>query len=166
MDPIVFCPIGIIHSPHKRSEEIPIQPVYAGGIQGRAELFPKYADGLQDLNGFSHVYLIYHFHKTTTSRLIVTPFLDDSPRGVFATRAPCRPNAIGLSLVHLLRIDGCTLYLEDIDILDDTPLLDIKPYVARFDSRADARCGWTEEVDEATASKRGLRRHGRACGDA
>jgi len=156
---ITLRPIGVIHSPHKRAEETPIQPVYAQGIEGSVEIFPEYADGLRDLEGFSHIYLIYHFHRAGPARLIVKPFLEDVPRGVFATRAPVRPNPIGLSLVRLVRREGNVLYLEDVDILDGTPLLDIKPYVSRFDSRENARCGWQEGVDEGTARVRGRRQY-------
>ena len=104
--------------------------------------------------------LIYWFHKATTTKLVVTPFLDDTPRGVFATRAPCRPNPIGLSVVRLLQREGNVLHLQDVDILDGTPLLDIKPYVTRFDCREGARCGWQDGVDEETARRRGRRGYG------
>ena len=154
---MTFQPIGIIHSKHTRSEATPIQPIYARGIPGQAEIYPEYADGLRDLDGFSHIYLLYHFHKSGPPHLIVTPFLDDTPRGVFATRAPRRPNPIGLSLVRLVQIAGRILYLEDVDILDGTPLLDIKPYTPRFDLREDVRCGWQEGISEAEAQQRGRR---------
>ena len=153
-------PIGIIHSPHKEAEETPIQPVYARGIEGTAEIFPAYIDGLRDLEGFSHIYLLYHFHKARPAKLIVKPFLEDTPRGVFATRAPCRPNPIGFSVVRLVKIEGHVLRLEDVDVLDGTPLLDIKPYVSRFDHRENVRCGWQESVDEETARTHGRRRYG------
>lgn len=157
---IALRPLGVIHSPHKKAEETPIQPVYARGIKGTAELFPEYVDGLRDLEGFSHIYLIYHFHRVDCTRLLVKPYLEDVLHGVFATRAPCRPNAIGLSLVRLCRIEGAVLYLEDVDVLDGTPLLDVKPYIPRFDTRENARCGWQEDVDEQTAQVGGRRRYG------
>ncbi len=120
-------------------------------------MFAEFAAGLRDLEGFSHVFLIYHFHRAGTAALSVRPFLQDVERGVFATRSPRRPNPIGLSLVRLLGRDGPVLHIEGTDILDGTPLLDIKPYVARFDGVNESRDGWQEEVDEATAKKRGKR---------
>jgi tRNA-Thr(GGU) m(6)t(6)A37 methyltransferase TsaA len=154
---IVYTPIGIIHSEHHLPEKPPIQPVYARGCPGRAEIFAEFAEGLRDLDGFSHLYLIYHFHQAGTARLVVKPFLQDVDRGVFATRAPCRPNAIGLSVVELVSRAGNVLYFDGADILDGTPLLDIKPYTAKFDIFKTARNGWQDEVDEATARHRGRR---------
>lgn len=151
-------PIGMIHSPHRRAEETPIQAVHARGVRGRAEVLPEYADGLRDLEGFSHMFLIYWFHKACSPQLIVKPFLDDATRGVFATRAPCRPNPIGLSTVRLVEREGNVLHLEDLDVLDGTPLLDIKPYVARFDRHDNTRSGWIEDIDEETARRLGSRR--------
>lgn len=154
---VTLHPIGVIRSPHRRAGETPIQPVYARGVRGRVEILPQYAEGLRDLDGFSHVYLLYRFHEASATRLTVKPFLDTQARGVFATRAPCRPNPIGLSLVRLVGCEANVLHIEDVDVLDGTPLLDIKPYVTRFDYRADARCGWQETVDEQTARVRGRR---------
>lgn len=105
-------------------------------------MLPEFARGLQDLDGFSHIILIYHFHLSKGYSLTVKPFLDDIPRGVFATRAPKRPNSIGMSVVRLVRVEGSTLYIEDVDIVDSTPLLDIKPYVPEFDFRKAERIGW------------------------
>lgn len=149
--------IGVVRSPHTVADQTPIQPVFAQGVPGRAEIRPQYAAGLQDLDGFSHVWLLYWFHQAGPTRLIVQPFLQDAEHGVFATRAPTRPNPIGLSLVRLVRREGCVLHLEDVDVLDGTPLLDIKPYVPCFDYRADARTGWLETVDEQEARRRGQR---------
>lgn len=101
--------IGIIHSEHLVPAETPIQPIYAQGCAGRVEVLPAYAEGLQDLEGFSHIYLVYHMHKAGPAQLVVRPFLEDAPHGVFATRAPCRPNAIGLSVVRLVRREGSVL---------------------------------------------------------
>jgi tRNA-Thr(GGU) m(6)t(6)A37 methyltransferase TsaA len=154
---IIYKPIGVIHSEHAIAEETPIQPAYAKGCCGRAEIFPEYEEGLRDLDGFSHIYLIYHFHLSESVKLIVKPFLQDVERGVFATRAPSRPNMIGLSIVELVRREGNVLYLDGVDILDGTPLLDIKPYIARFDCVQTFRNGWQDEVDEETARKRGKR---------
>lgn len=154
---IVYKPIGVIHSEHTRPEKTPIQPVFAQGCMGWAEIFLEYAEGLRDLDGFSHVYLLYHFDRAAPVRLKVKPFLQDVERGLFATRAPCRPNAIGLSIVELVRREGTVLHLDGVDILDGTPLLDIKPYTARFDRIEGTRNGWQDEVDEKTARARGCR---------
>jgi tRNA-Thr(GGU) m(6)t(6)A37 methyltransferase TsaA len=158
-DSVSFRPIGVIRSGHTVPDRTPIQPVYASGCAGRAEVFPELAEGLCDIEGFSHLYLLYVFHRTGPCRLTVKPFLQDVDHGVFATRAPCRPNPIGLSVVRLTRREGCILHLEDVDVLDGTPLLDIKPYVARFDRVETDRNGWQDGVDEATARKRGSRSH-------
>ncbi len=154
---IQYKPIGVIHSEHIIADETPIQPAYAKGCRGRAEIFPEYEEGLRDLDGFSHIYLIYHFHRSKSVKLTVKPFLQDVERGVFATRAPSRPNAIGLSIVELVSREGNILYLDGVDILDGTPLLDIKPYIARFDCVQTLRNGWQDEVDEETARQRGKR---------
>jgi tRNA-Thr(GGU) m(6)t(6)A37 methyltransferase TsaA len=160
MNEITLHPIGTIHSPHTEAAKTPIQPSFAAGIPGTAEIDPAYEEGLADLEGFSHVWLIYLFDRVDTPRLTVSPYLEDVSHGVFATRAPCRPNPIGLSVVRLVRREGCTLHLEDMDIVDGTPLLDIKPYVGRFDAREGVRCGWLDQVDETTAKQRGRRGHG------
>jgi tRNA-Thr(GGU) m(6)t(6)A37 methyltransferase TsaA len=154
---ITYRPIGVIRSENVSPEKTPIQPVYAKGCKGWAEIFPEFADGLRDLEGFSHVCLIYHFHRAAPAKLIVKPFLQDIERGVFATHAPCRPNAIGLSVVELVRREGNALHLDGVDILDGTPLLDIKPYTARFDCLETTRNGWQDEVDEKTARQSGRR---------
>lgn len=154
---IVYHPIGIIHSEHTLPENTPIQPAYAVGCRAVAEIYAEYAKGLDDLEGFSHIYLIYHFHRAEPARLTVTPFLADESLGVFATRINCRPNPIGFSIVRLIERRDHILLLEDVDILDQTPLLDIKPYVARFD-RIDATAGgWQDRVDEKNAQVRGRR---------
>ncbi|MDO9585926.1 MAG: tRNA (N6-threonylcarbamoyladenosine(37)-N6)-methyltransferase TrmO [Syntrophales bacterium] len=154
---ITYKPIGVIRSEHITAEQTPIQPAYAKGCKGRAEVFPEFGDGLRDMEGFSHVYLIYHFHQAEPAKLMVKPFLQDVERGVFATRAPCRPNAIGLSIVELISREGNTLNLDGLDILDGTPLLDIKPYTAKFDRRETTRNGWQDDVDEEEARQRGRR---------
>lgn len=153
-------PIGIIHSEHTVPEKTPIQPVYAQGCQGRVEIFPDYAEGLSDIEGFSHIYLLYLFHRSGPVRLRLKPFLQDVERGVFSTRAPCRPNGIGLSVVKLTGREGNILLVEGMDTLDGTPLLDIKPYTAKFDLRKTERNGWQDEVDEVTASMLGKRGYG------
>jgi tRNA-Thr(GGU) m(6)t(6)A37 methyltransferase TsaA len=142
---IKYKPIGIIHSPFKEPKGTPIQPSGAKGINGTVEIFPDYAEGLKDLEGFSHIILIYHFHLSKKASLKVKPYLDDKVHGVFAIRGPSRPNPIGISTVHLLRIEGTTLYIQDVDIVDGTPLLDIKPYVPEFDRGEVQRTGWLEK---------------------
>jgi len=139
---IGYKPIGVIRSPFVKTEDMPIQPAGARGVKGTVELGPEYAEGLKDLDGFSHIYILYHFHKSSGYSLTVTPFLDKSPRGLFATRAPKRPNAIGLSVVRLDRIEENVLHILDVDILDGTPLLDIKPYVRQFDTAENPSSGW------------------------
>ena len=196
-------PIGIIHSDHHDPAHTPIQPVCAEGCPGRVEVFPEYAEGLADIEGFSHLHLIYWFHRLTHDwrraageetagektagegtgeekagesaagdadaggsiadddpagrPLKVTPFLDDRPHGVFAVRAPMRPNPIGLSVVRLVERRGAELLVDDVDILDGSPLLDIKPYVEGFDMRLGTRGGWTEKVERRTFIERGSR---------
>ncbi len=145
---IEYRPIGLIHTPFKQREGMPIQPSRGRGVRGTVEVAPEYADGLTDLDGFSHVVLIYHFHQSRGFDLRVTPFLDTQKRGLFATRAPRRPNAIGLSVVRLLGIEGNRIAVQDLDILDGTPLLDIKPYVPEFDHRTEVREGWLEGVKD------------------
>jgi tRNA-Thr(GGU) m(6)t(6)A37 methyltransferase TsaA len=142
MSPIRYNPIGTIHSPLKKSSKAPIQPVCASHTEGTVEVFPRYAPGLKGLSGFSHIFLIYHFHLARRTSLTVKPFLDNIEHGVFATRAPVRPNPIGISVVRLRKIRGTTIWVQDLDVLDGTPLLDIKPYVPQFDARRATRIGW------------------------
>jgi tRNA (adenine37-N6)-methyltransferase len=144
-DAVTFTPIGIVRTPFATQEGMPIQTVAAGGVQGRVELDPAYTGGLADLDGFTHLHLITHLHRSGPPSLRVTPYLDTAERGIFATRSPKRPNAIGLSLVRLVRIEGAVLHVEELDLLDGTPLLDIKPYVPPFDDREGARYGWFEQ---------------------
>jgi tRNA-Thr(GGU) m(6)t(6)A37 methyltransferase TsaA len=151
---IIFQPIGVIHSPYKDIVDMPIQPSGAKGVRGCIKIDSKFVDGLKDLQGFSHLFLIYHFHQVTTTQLRVTPFLDTVPRGVFSTRAPKRPNPIGLSVVKLVKIEGGVLDVENVDILDGTPLLDIKPHVPEFDHPSVERIGWLEEVRGQVSDKR------------
>ncbi len=141
---IQFKPIGVIHSPFLQRRAMPIQAAFAEGAVGTVELHPQYVDGLKDLEGFSHLILLYHFHLSDGYQLQVRPFLDEATRGVFATRAPNRPNPIGLSVVRLTRVEGATLRILDVDVVDGTPLLDIKPYVPHFDDRREVRIGWLE----------------------
>lgn len=144
MDAIEYAPIGVVRSPHAAPQGMPIQPAGARGTRGQVIVAPEYADGLADLDGFSHIILLYHFHRSEGFSLTVRPFLDPEPRGLFATRAPRRPNPIGLSVVRLLSVQDDVLEIEDVDILDGTPLLDIKPYVPGFDHPGETRIGWLE----------------------
>ncbi len=138
-------PIGTIHTPYREAQGVPIQPVYAGQVTGTVELLPEYEEGLLDLSGFSHIMLLYHFHRSKGYRLLCKPFLDTQLHGVFATRAPRRPNPLGLSIVELLDVTGRVLTIGSPDMLDGTPLFDIKPYVSTFDTRHDVRNGWAEQ---------------------
>ena len=147
-------PIGVIYSPFKELEKMPIQPKSAAGELGRVVIDDEYLAGLQDLEGFSHIYLLYKFHACRKTKLKVIPFMDVVERGVFATRAPVRPNHIGLSIVRLLEVKGNTLVIEGVDVLDGTPLLDIKPYVAKFDQVTLSRDGWVKAGEEEIAEKR------------
>ena len=158
MEPVTFRPIGVIRTPFTDIAGMPVQAAGAIGTAGRIELDPDLVEGLVDLEGFSHLTLIYHLHLVGGPRLTVKSFLDDQFHGVYATRAPLRPNPIGLSTVRLVSITGSTLEIEDVDILDGTPLLDMKPYVPGLDDRADARIGWYEgrldRVSEVKADDR------------
>jgi tRNA (adenine37-N6)-methyltransferase len=158
MNAICYTPIGIIETPFDDREGMPIQAAGGAGVRGRIQVFDKYMPGIQDLDGFSHLILIYHFHLTRDSPLVVTPFLDTTPRGVFATRSPNHPNPIGISIVRLLEIRGTTLEIEDLDIVDGTPLLDIKPYVPMFDHRQPEKLGWLAGADGAVQKTRADKR--------
>jgi len=147
-------PIGIIHTPYKKDGEAPYQ-AYESEEVGEIEIFKEYEEGLKDIEGFSHLIILYMFHKSVKRSvkekyflnsfgLLVKPYLDDTPRGLFATRSPNRPNPIGLSVVELLKREGNVLKVKGVDMLDGTPLLDIKPYVPRFDQRGNVKIGWLE----------------------
>lgn len=136
-------PIGIIYTPYETKDECPIQPLYSPDSIGRVTVFEKYAAGLKDLETFSHVYLFYQFDRAGEIELIRPTFLDDEPHGIFATRHPCRPNGIGMSIVKLMTRDKNILVVKGIDVLNMTPLLDIKPYIPRFDRIETATEGWT-----------------------
>jgi tRNA-Thr(GGU) m(6)t(6)A37 methyltransferase TsaA len=154
MDDIRYRPIGVIHSPFKEPKGTPIQPPGAKGISGTVEIFPEYAEGLRDIEGFSHIVLLYHFHLSKGAALVVKPYMDSEAHGVFAMRGPSRPNPIGISVARLVKVEGNTLHIQDVDIVDGTPLLDIKPYVPEFDIRELARIGWLERrVHKLSASR-------------
>jgi tRNA-Thr(GGU) m(6)t(6)A37 methyltransferase TsaA len=141
-------PIGIIHSPYKTKENTPIQGVLSSHEKGTVEVFKEYADGLKDVETFSHIILLYQFDRAGEVKLVRPTFLDDEPHGVFASRHPCRPNGIGISIVRLLRRKQNILEVSGVDVLDDTPLIDIKPYVPRFDAHPEATEGWIAGTKE------------------
>ena len=138
-------PIGIIHTPYKEPKGIPIQGKFEGGVTGTIEIFAEYKKGLKDIEGFSHLILVYYFHKAKEENLIGKPFLEDEEHGVFAIRSPHRPNHIGVSIVKLEKVEKNVITFSEVDILDGTPLLDVKPYVSHFDSRKNVKDGWLEK---------------------
>jgi tRNA-Thr(GGU) m(6)t(6)A37 methyltransferase TsaA len=146
MQTISYRPIGVIHSPFRDVKGMPIQPAGAEDILGSVDIEPDYAAGLKDIEGFSHIILIYHFHLAEAYSLEVKPFLDDELHGIFATRAPRRPNAIGISIVRLMTVEGSVIHVADVDVVDGTPLLDLKPYVPEFDVRRTERIGWLSKA--------------------
>jgi tRNA-Thr(GGU) m(6)t(6)A37 methyltransferase TsaA len=139
--------IGTIFTPYKTKEQCPIQGTAAPQGKGRIEVFPQYAEALETIETFSHLYLLYLFHRAGKVVLSRPTFLDDTPHGVFASRHPCRPNGIGISIVKLEKRSGSILEVSEIDILDGTPLIDIKPYIPRFDYRKNASNGWVETIE-------------------
>ncbi|MBN1959259.1 MAG: tRNA (N6-threonylcarbamoyladenosine(37)-N6)-methyltransferase TrmO [Desulfuromonadales bacterium] len=147
-------PIGVIHSPFNNIAEMPIQPSGAQGVAGKIEIDSDLVEGLKDLEGFSHIIVLYQFHQVTRTELSVTPFLDATAHGIFATRAPTRPNPIGLSVLALKSISANVLNVGNVDILDGTPLLDIKPYVPEFDHPAEVRIGWLQKSPQGSQTKR------------
>jgi len=157
MNKIEFQFIGTIHSPFQEPKGMPIQPVGAKGIKGTVEVFPEFQEGLLDLDGFSHIILLYHLHLSKGFNLKVYPFLENKLRGVFSTRAPHRPNQIGLSIVRLIKIEKNIIHIENIDVIDETPLLDIKPFVPKFDCfdiDKNVKYGWLKNrVEKANNHK-------------
>ena len=141
---ITLEPIGIIHSPYQKKEDIPIQGVFKPEGGGTIEVYEKYAEGLTDVEGFSHLLIIYYFHKSKGYSLLGKPYLEDKLHGIFAIRSPHRPNHLGVSVVKLIERKGNLLKIGEIDVFDKTPLLDIKPYVPKFDERKDVKIGWLE----------------------
>lgn len=154
MQSIQMKPIGTIHSPFTEPKGTPIQPAGALGIKGRVVLYEEYIEGLKDLDGFSHIILLYYFHLASDGPMIVTPYMEDKPRGIFSVRMPGRPNHIGISVVRLISIAGNVLHIENVDILDGTPLLDIKPYVSKFDIHAIEREGWLTPISSLVQEKK------------
>jgi len=143
-------PIGIIHTPFMASDGTPIQPSVAKGAEGTVQVFDDYAKGLMDIEGFDRIWLLFWFDRSSEAKLTVIPYKDDRKHGLFATRAPCRPNPIGLSSVRLLGVEGTILHVAGVDMLDGTPLLDIKPYVPSFDVYDTVRCGWLDTASDTT----------------
>lgn len=150
---IVYRPIGYIRTPFKTIDKMPIQPCGAIRAKGTIELDPELVPGLIDILGFSHLILVYHFHLVKGHRLYVVPFMDDHPHGIFATRASLRPNPIGMSIVKLVNVEGNLLHIEGVDMVDGTPLLDIKPFFAKYDNRPDAVAGWLENKPDLDITK-------------
>ena len=138
-------PIGKIHTPHKTKAACPIQPIYASDVEGKIEIFSDYAAGLKDIDTFTHIYIIYLFDHTGDVQLVRPTFLDDQPHGIYASRHPCRPNAIGLSIVRLEKKTDNILVVSGVDVLDGTPLVDIKPYIPKFDIIESASNGWVDD---------------------
>ena len=151
IQPITYDPIGIIHTPFKEQASTPIQGVFAPDSKGEVEIFPQYVDGLKDITGFSHLILIYHFHLAEGYALQTKPFLDNESKGIFAIRHFKRPNYIGLSVVRLYSVRVNILEIGEVDIVDGTPLLDIKPYVPDFDNRDDVKDGWYQQANNKNA---------------
>ena len=154
METMQFKHIGIIRTPFKERDGMPIQPSGAKGIKGTIEVKPEFEQGLRDLDGFSHIILLYHFHEVKDVQLIVKPFMDDQLRGVFSTRAPKRPNPIGLSVVKLNKVEGNVLYIENIDVLNGTPLIDIKPLIPDVDFADVEKLGWLEGKADKMGDKK------------
>jgi tRNA-Thr(GGU) m(6)t(6)A37 methyltransferase TsaA len=149
MEQIIMKPIGIIHSPYKQAKDIPIQGTFKPEVEAWIELKEEYSSGLKDLGTFSHAIILYYFHKSSQEQLQSRPFLEDEQHGIFAIRSPHRPNHIGLSIVKITRIEENELHFGEVDVLDGTPVLDIKPYVKYFDSRQNVVCGWIDKHFEA-----------------
>ncbi|MBP7612761.1 MAG: tRNA (N6-threonylcarbamoyladenosine(37)-N6)-methyltransferase TrmO [Paludibacter sp.] len=153
MHSITYHPIGIVHSPFKSPEGTPIQSVAAKGTEAIIEIFPQFSEGLTDLEHFSHIYILFDLHLAQKKELMVVPFLDNKPHGIFATRSPGRPNSIGISVVILDRIENNKLHVKNIDILDGSPVLDIKPYIPQFDVFENVESGWFPKNKETIENK-------------
>ena len=154
MESYTMTPVGIIHSPYNSPAGMPIQSTGASGAKGTIEIFSPYHEALPDLEGFERIILIYLFHQSTGWSPMVTQYLDTIPHGLFATRAPKRPNPIGISVVRLMGIEDRILRIEDVDVLDNTPLLDIKPYIPAFDAFPISKSGWLEEAQHRVSTAR------------
>lgn len=150
---ISYKPIGVIKTPFNKVSEMPIQPCGANGNEGIIELYPEYVAGLIDIEGFSHIIILYHFHLVKGYKLYVVPFMDDKPHGIFATRAPTRPNAIGISIVKLKKTENNLLIFDGADMINGTPLLDIKPFFPNYDNQYNVSYGWLEGKENIDISK-------------
>jgi tRNA-Thr(GGU) m(6)t(6)A37 methyltransferase TsaA len=151
---LMMRPIGRIRSPFTEPQGMPIQPRYAEGARGRIEIDPEYHEGLADLDGFERLWVVYVFHRSEGHALTVTPYLDRRPRGLFATRAPRRPNPVGLSCYRILSIEAGRIEVADVDAIDETPVLDLKPYVPAFDAWPASRAGWADAANAPDAAGR------------
>jgi len=150
---IIYRPIGIIHTPYNKKEDTPIQGCFSPNSCGHIEIYPEFTAGLQDIEGFSHLILLYHFHKAEGFQLLTQPFLDKEKKGIFSIRYFARPNPIGLSIVKLIKVKSNVLEIGEVDILDGTPLLDIKPYVPQFDIKENVKDGWYPTASERSKYK-------------
>ena len=156
---VIYEPIGTIHSPFKEHADTPVQGIFSPESAGEIEVFPQYAEGLKDLSGFSYIILLYHFHRSQGYSLLKRPFLDDEDKGIFSIRHYQRPNPIGISIVRLDKVKGNRLAVSEVDVIDGTPLLDIKPYLPYFDVRQPEKIGWYEDASnfQEYRRKKGLR---------
>ena len=158
MNEIKMPVIGRICSPYKDLENMPVQPVGAGDVSGQLIIDEEYKEGLKDLEGFSHIYIFYHFHETQKTSLTVKPFMDTKRRGVFSTRAPVRPSHLGMSVIEVVSVEDSVVNVKGLDVLNGTPLIDIKPYILKFDYRENARSGWLTASAEEITKKRSDKR--------
>jgi len=147
--PRSITPIGVVRTPFTRATGTPIQSSAANGAEGTVEIFPEFQTGLKDLEQFERLWLIYQFDRASEPQLMVRPYLDHCEHGIFATRSPARPNKIGMSAVRLLGVEGNRLCVADVDMLDGTPLLDIKPYIPAFDHFPVTKVGWYQDRSPA-----------------
>ncbi|HEY9123577.1 MAG TPA: tRNA (N6-threonylcarbamoyladenosine(37)-N6)-methyltransferase TrmO [Bacteroidales bacterium] len=150
---IIYKPIGFIKTPFEKAAEMPVQPQGATGIEGVIELNAEYVAGLSDLDGFSHLILLYHFHRVKGYKLHVVPFMDDKPHGIFATRSPVRPNPIGISIVKLCKVEDNRVFFEGADMINGSPLVDIKPFFPKYDNQQNVRGGWLEAKGDIDITK-------------
>lgn len=158
MKQITYTPIGICRSPWKSQESTPIQPAAAKDTAGTLEIYEQYRGGLADLDGFSHIIVLFHLHKSAPYRLKVVPYLDTEERGVFSTRAPSRPNSIGLSTVRIISVEGNIIHITGVDMLDGSPVLDIKPYIPKLDSIKTEKTGWLSRREKGFEHSKADRR--------
>lgn len=154
MENIIYQPIGIIHTPFNTPDNMPIQNCGAKGVHGTIEIYPEFVAGLQDVEEFSHLILVYHLHQVNHYSLKVIPFMDKIEHGIFSTRAPVRPNPIGITVLKLIELKGCMITIEGVDMLNETPLLDMKPYLPSVDAMNNVKIGWFERDIKNFESKK------------